>query len=150
MNSAANCEARWKSSRAAGSNPVALAKAAPPPAAPPASALPPAAKPDAQTEARLTRMEEDQQLLEGKVNDQYQTKVESASKYRVKLSGIALLNVFGNSGTVDNQDVPSLALLRGSTEHQRQCGRHGAAIGNWLGSLRTRVGWRPNQRQCEL
>lgn len=101
---------------ATGSNPVALVKAAPPPAAPPASALPPAAKPDAQTEARLTRMEEDQQLLEGKVNDQYQTKVESASKYRVKLSGIALLNVFGNSGTVDNQDVPSLALLRGSTE----------------------------------
>ena len=98
-----------------GSNPAALAKATPPPAPPPASAPPPAAKPDAQTEARLAQLEEGQQLLEGKVNEQYQTKVESASKYRVKLSGIALLNVFGNSGTVDNQDVPNLALVSGST-----------------------------------
>jgi hypothetical protein len=36
---------------------------------------------------RITRLEEDQQLLSGKVEDQYQTKVESGSKYRVKLSG---------------------------------------------------------------
>jgi len=66
------------------------------------------------TEARLGRLEEDQQLLEAKVDEQHQTKVESASKYRVKLSGIALLNLFGNSGTVDNQDLPSLALRRGA------------------------------------
>ena len=33
-----------------------------------------------------------EQLLSGKVDDQYQTKVESASKYRVRLSGIVLFN----------------------------------------------------------
>ena len=58
---------------------------------------------------RLDHVEEDQQLLSGKVDDQYQTKVESASKYRVRLSGIVLFNLFGNSGTVDNQDVPTWA-----------------------------------------
>jgi len=66
------------------------------------------------TDARLRRLEEDQQLLQAKVDEQHQTKVESASKYRVKLSGIALLNLFGNSGTVDNQDVPNLALQPGA------------------------------------
>ena len=75
---------------------------------------PPAAGAETPTEARLSRLEEDQQLLQAKVDEQHQTKVESASKYRVKLSGIALLNLFGNSGTVDNQDVPSLALPPGA------------------------------------
>jgi len=59
---------------------------------------------------RITRLEEDQQLLSGKVDEQYQTKVESASKYRVKLSGILLMNVFSNKGYVDHFEVPSVAL----------------------------------------
>src|SRR5581483_4700943 len=58
---------------------------------------------------RITRLEEDQQLLSGKVDDQYQTKVESASKYKVRLSGIVLFNLAGNSGAVDNIDFPTLA-----------------------------------------
>ena len=65
------------------------------------------------TEARLAKVEEDQQLLAAKVDEQYQTKVESASKYKVRLSGIMLLNVFGNRGAVDNQDLPNLATARG-------------------------------------
>jgi hypothetical protein len=76
-------------------------------------AQPPSSPPtavQAASEDRLSRIEEDQQLLEAKVEEQHQTKVESASKYRVKLSGIALLNLFGNSGTVDSLDVPNLAL----------------------------------------
>ena len=44
---------------------------------------------------RMTRLEEDQQLLSAKVEDQYQTKVESGSKYRVKLSGILLIATHG-------------------------------------------------------
>jgi hypothetical protein len=62
-------------------------------------------------------LEEQYQLLSGKVDEQYQTKVESASKYRVRLSGIVLLNLFSNVGTVDNMDIPSLALVtpRGSS-----------------------------------
>ncbi|TAM84413.1 MAG: hypothetical protein EPN47_01710 [Acidobacteria bacterium] len=63
---------------------------------------------------RVSKLEENQEFLGAKVDDQYQTKVESASKYRLKLSGIALLNAFENSGRVDNQDVPALALGRGT------------------------------------
>ncbi len=62
---------------------------------------------------RLGKLEEDQQLLSARIDEQYQTKIESASKYRVRLSGIVLLNVFGTRGTVDNQDLPNLALSRG-------------------------------------
>lgn len=64
------------------------------------------------TGERLAKVEEEQQLLSAKIDEQHQTKVESASKYRVRLSGIVLLNVFGNRGSVDNQDVPSLARSR--------------------------------------
>ena len=57
---------------------------------------------------RAASLEEKYELLTGKVDDQYQTKVESASKYRVRLSGIVLINAFNNKGTVDSIDVPSL------------------------------------------
>lgn len=59
---------------------------------------------------RVAKLEEDQQLLNGKVDEQYQTKVESASKYRVKLSGILLMNIFSNKGNVDNFEIPGVAL----------------------------------------
>jgi hypothetical protein len=63
----------------------------------------------AQLEQRVDQLEENQQLLSGKIDEQYQTKVESASKYRIRMSGIVLFNLFGNSGNVDNQDVPTWA-----------------------------------------
>ena len=63
-----------------------------------------------QVEQRSQHLAEDEQLLSEKVNEQYQTKVESASKYRVRLSGIVLFNLFGNSGYPDNQDVPTWVL----------------------------------------
>jgi hypothetical protein len=59
---------------------------------------------------RLQHLEEDEQLISGKVDEQYQTKLESASKYRVRFSGIVLFNLFGNSGYPDNQDVPTWVL----------------------------------------
>jgi regulator of replication initiation timing len=58
---------------------------------------------------RLSSVEEATQLLQSELKSQYQTKVESASKYRVRLSGLALFNLFGNSGPVDNMDVPTYA-----------------------------------------
>ena len=58
---------------------------------------------------RIGQLEEEQQLLNGKIDEQYQTKLESASKYRVRLTGIALFNLFSNQGTVDNMDVPEVA-----------------------------------------
>ena len=54
---------------------------------------------------RLTKLEEAYDLLTGKVDDQYQTKVESGSKYRLRLSGMVLLNLFGNRGAVNTADL---------------------------------------------
>lgn len=65
---------------------------------------------------RVSKLEDNQELLRANVDDQYQTKVESVSKYRMRLSGIALLNAFENSGSVDNQDVPNLARGRGTLD----------------------------------
>lgn len=59
---------------------------------------------------RLQHLEEDQELLRDKVDEQYQTKVESNSKLRVKLSGILLMNIFSDKGNVDHTEVPGIAL----------------------------------------
>ena len=64
------------------------------------------------TEDRIASVEESSQLLANKIDEQYQTKIESASKYRVRLSGIALLNLFSNRGMTDNQDFPSYAAAQ--------------------------------------
>jgi hypothetical protein len=61
----------------------------------------------ASLEERVASLEESTQLVNSKVDDQYQTKVEGASKYRVRLSGIVLLNLFNTHGATDNQDLPS-------------------------------------------
>ena len=61
------------------------------------------------TEDRVVSLENSSQLLANKIDEQYQTKVESASKYRVRLSGIVLLNLFSNRGSTDNQDFPAYA-----------------------------------------
>lgn len=58
---------------------------------------------------RVSSLEDITQLLNSKVDDQYQTKVSSASKYRVRLSGIALVNAFSNRGVTDSQDIPTWA-----------------------------------------
>jgi hypothetical protein len=60
--------------------------------------------------ARITQ--DDWQLMNARVEEHEQVKVESSSKYRLKISGIALLNVFDTSGQVDNLDVPSVAVPR--------------------------------------
>jgi len=57
----------------------------------------------------VPQVEEDQQLIDGKLSDLYQTKVESGSKYRLRLSGVVLLNMYDNRGTVEYQDIPSIA-----------------------------------------
>lgn len=59
---------------------------------------------------QMAKLEDDVQMLSGKVDEQYQTKVESASKYRVRLSGMLLLNLFSNTGYTDHSEVPSAAL----------------------------------------
>src|SRR5205807_1997010 len=58
---------------------------------------------------RVQRLEESAQLLGSKIDEQYQTKVETAAKYRARLSGIVLMNAFHNVGASDNLDFPNYA-----------------------------------------
>ncbi len=80
------------------------------------------------SEDRIAKLEEDQQVMEGKINDQYQTKVESGSKYRLRLSGIVLLNLFENRGTVDNLDFPEVALSEQSQAPNASAGAFGGTL----------------------
>jgi hypothetical protein len=59
--------------------------------------------------SRVQKLEESTQLLGSKIDEQYQTKVETAAKYRARLSGIVLMNAFHNVGTSDNLDLPDYA-----------------------------------------
>ncbi len=77
-------------------------------------------------EERISRLEENQQLADSKIAEQSQTRVESGSKYRVRLSGLILFNMFENRGTVDNTDFPQLAQPPGSL----------SSSGSFGGSLR--------------
>lgn len=90
----------------AGSNP-----AQPPPAE--NSAAGQNAVSNSPTEQRVSSLEETSQMLQSELRTLYQTKVESASKYRVRLSGLVLLNLFHNRGEVDNLDVPTYASSTG-------------------------------------
>ncbi len=59
--------------------------------------------------ARVQKLEESTQLLGSKIDEQYQTKVETAAKYRARLSGIVLMNAFHNVGGSDILDLPDYA-----------------------------------------
>lgn len=61
-------------------------------------------------EERVQKLEESNSLLGSKIDEQYQTKVETASKYRARLHGIVLMNAFRNVGGSDNLDFPDYAL----------------------------------------
>jgi hypothetical protein len=61
-------------------------------------------------EQRVAKLEESTSLIGAKIDEQYQTKVETASKYRARLHGIILMNAFGNVGASDNIDLPDFAL----------------------------------------
>lgn len=66
-----------------------------------------------ETQAQAAQISQDDwDMLNARVTEQRQTKVESGSKFRLKLSGLALFNAFSTAGAVDNIDVPSLAVPR--------------------------------------
>ncbi len=96
--------------------------------------------------SRAATLDEEYELLSGEVDDQYQTKVESASKYRMRISGIVLMNIFSNQGVVDNIDFPGLAYGRlpgnsggsfGATLRQSQLGFE--VFGPQLAGAKTRA-----------
>jgi hypothetical protein len=69
--------------------------------------------PQTATDERIHKLEEYQQVNDAKAAEQSQTKVESSSKYRLRLSGIVLFNTYVNRGTVDNEDFPQIATAPG-------------------------------------
>ena len=77
---------------------------------PASQGTPPATADSTSLNQRVGSLEETTQLLDSEIRTQYQTKVESGSKYRVRLSGLVLLNLFHNRGLVDNLDFPTYAV----------------------------------------
>jgi hypothetical protein len=73
-----------------------------------------------QPSAKITA--DDWQVLNAKVEEHTQDKVESGSKYRVKLWGLALFNAFSVSGQVDNVDVPAMAFSRSAGDSSGSLG----------------------------
>lgn len=76
---------------------------------------------DGDVAQQVEQLGEAQSLTESRVQQIYQTKVESGSKYRVKFSGLILFNAGMNRGAVDNSDVPMMAA-------RQQAGRSGGDI----------------------
>jgi hypothetical protein len=69
-------------------------------------------QPASELRAAVDHLQEQDEILESQVKQHEQTKVETASKYPVKLSGLILFNSYLNDGAVDNIDLPILALSR--------------------------------------
>ena len=61
-------------------------------------------------EPTTTAADQNPSFLAAKVAELHQDKVESASRYPVKLSGLVLFNSYWNRGSVDIQDLPNLTF----------------------------------------
>jgi hypothetical protein len=70
---------------------------------------PPLASSSTQSDDTLRGLREGQELLTARVAEQAQTGVESASRYKIRLSGLVLMNASANQGRVDVEDLPGLA-----------------------------------------
>ena len=102
------------------------------------------AQPNLGLEQRVERLEESTSLQGSRIEEQYQTKVETASKYRARLSGIVLLNAFRNVGGSNSLDFPDFAqpvapassqATLGATMRQSQIGLE--IFGPTLGGAKT-------------
>jgi hypothetical protein len=82
-----------------------------------ANAETPAATTDAASvlQRSVEELQNQDEVLQAEVKQHDQTKVESASKFPVKISGLLLFSSFLNDGAVDNIDLPILALPRNAT-----------------------------------
>lgn len=64
----------------------------------------------AQLQQQTAAAADQQAVTQGQVASQEQTKVSSGSLYHLTLSGLMLMNLYGNQGRVENSDVPNLAF----------------------------------------
>ncbi len=81
------------------------------------AALPPPPPPNTTAssvpvEAQIAALHEQQDVLQAEIKQHDQTKVETESKYSLKVTGLVLFNAFATAGVVDNAELPSLALPR--------------------------------------
>jgi len=60
----------------------------------------------------LKALHEKQDTLQAEIKQHDQIKVESASKYPVRVTGLVLFNAFSNAGVVDNAELPTIAFPR--------------------------------------
>ena len=60
----------------------------------------------------LDALREQQDAMQAEIKQHDQTKVETFSKYPLRLSGLILFNAFSNAGVVDNTELPTIALPR--------------------------------------
>ncbi len=58
----------------------------------------------------VTQIRDEQDVIASEVEQHEQTKLESASKLPLRVSGMVLFNAFVNEGNVDQPDLPTLAL----------------------------------------
>ena len=85
-----------------------------------------------QLEERVQKLEESTSLIGSKIDEQYQTKVETASKYRARLHGIVLMNAFRNVGRLRRFGFPQLFRVRPPGLARRESGSYAAPVGNRL------------------
>ena len=82
----------------------------------PANPTPGAAAATAAVAQQIDSLREQQAMQQSQIATQEQTKVESESKYPVRITGLILLNGFANTGATDVIQAPTLAAAgRGST-----------------------------------
>jgi hypothetical protein len=62
------------------------------------------------TAAAIEDLQERQETAEAQIKVHDQTKIESGSKYPLRVTGLILFNSFINRGAVDNVDLPEVAL----------------------------------------
>ena len=74
-----------------------------------------------ETEA-LARMREEQDAIQAEVKQHDQTKLETLSKYPLRVTGLLLFNAFSNTGVIDNIDLPTQALPAYSGQAQGSVG----------------------------
>jgi hypothetical protein len=60
----------------------------------------------------LEALREQQDAMQSEIKQHDQTKVETVSKYPLRVSGVVLFNAFSNAGVVDNSQLPTIALPR--------------------------------------
>jgi hypothetical protein len=82
----------------------------PAPAATPAPTAPPVAAGTAPSPSSTADIKEQLAMIQSQVEQHDQIKVESASKYPVRLTGLILFNAFSNHSGVDNFDQPAFAI----------------------------------------